>query len=125
MAQYYELLDTLLRVLKAQPLTLLHVFHHAVVLVMAYGVRARRPRACGGCPALTRARRTQWLEYAQSLQVIALLANTGVHVVMCAPMQLARTHARTDPLLTPCRAGTPTTSCAPWGCGRAARSRLR
>jgi hypothetical protein len=39
-AQYYELLDTLLRVLKAQPLTFLHVFHHAVVLVMAYGVRS-------------------------------------------------------------------------------------
>jgi hypothetical protein len=25
----------------------------------------------------------QWLEFAQSLQVIALLTNTGVHVIMC------------------------------------------
>jgi fatty acid elongase 3 len=44
-AQYYELLDTVLRVLKAQPLTFLHVFHHAVVLVMAYGVRSPRHAA--------------------------------------------------------------------------------
>jgi hypothetical protein len=43
-AQYYELLDTFLRVAKGQPLTFLHVFHHAVVLTMAYGVR-RAPHA--------------------------------------------------------------------------------
>ena len=59
-SKYYELLDTVLRVLKAQPLTFLHVFHHALVLLMAY------------C----------WLELVQSLQVIGLLANTGIHVVM-------------------------------------------
>lgn len=50
----------MLRVLKAQPLTLLHVFHHAAVLVMAHF----------------------WLRAAQSLQVLGLLANTGVHVLM-------------------------------------------
>ena len=78
-AQYYELLDTLLRVLKAQPLTFLHVFHHAIVLVMAYGVRVCG--SCLACAALT-PRGAQWLEFAQSLQVIALLTNTGIHVMM-------------------------------------------
>lgn len=60
LSKYYELLDTVLRVLKGQPLTVLHVFHHAVVLVMAFS----------------------WLEYRQSLQVVGLLTNTGVHVIM-------------------------------------------
>ena len=53
-AQYYELLDTVLRVLKAQPLTFLHVFHHAVVLVMAYGVRRRATRRNVSTAVLTR-----------------------------------------------------------------------
>ena len=81
--------------------------------------RAQRPRsaAAGG-----RARGgAQWLEHVQSLQVIALLTNTGVHVVMCAPA--LRRNAQ--PLSLPAamraprigfgdEAGTPTTSCAPW-----------
>jgi len=46
--------------LQAKPLSFLHVFHHATVVVMAY----------------------LWLEAGQSLQQIALLTNTGVHVVM-------------------------------------------
>lgn len=46
--------------LQAKPLSFLHVFHHAMVVVMAY----------------------LWLEAGQSLQQIALLTNTGVHVVM-------------------------------------------
>jgi hypothetical protein len=91
-AQYYELLDTVLRVLKGQPLTFLHVFHHAVVLTMAYGVRSPRltrtqphPRAAdAAAPA------AQWLEFAQSLQVVALLTNTGIHVIMCACVAGAR-----------------------------------
>ena len=61
-SKYYEFVDTLLQLLRDRPLKFLHVFHHAVVVVMAWG----------------------WLEYAQSLQVIALLTNTGVHVVMYA-----------------------------------------
>jgi hypothetical protein len=36
------------------------VFHHSIVVVMAY----------------------LWLEAAQSLQQIALLTNTGIHVMM-------------------------------------------
>ena len=83
LVQYYELLDTFLRVFKAQPLTFLHVFHHAVVLAMAYGVRTSALQARRVWRWLTRAR-AQWLEFAQSLQVIALLTNTGVHVIMCA-----------------------------------------
>lgn len=59
-SKYYELLDTPLRVLKGQPLTVLHVFHHAVVIAMAYA----------------------WLDSIQSLQFIGLLTNTGIHVVM-------------------------------------------
>ena len=45
---------------QAKPLSLLHVFHHSIVVVMAY----------------------LWLEAAQSLQQIALLTNTGIHVMM-------------------------------------------
>lgn len=68
LSQFYELLDTVLRVLKAQPLSFLHLFHHAVVLLMSYG----------------------WLQFAQSLQVIGLLTNTGIHVVMCARLLCSR-----------------------------------
>lgn len=46
--------------LKRRPLTFLHVFHHAIVIVMSFF----------------------WLHYAQSLQIIALLTNTSVHVLM-------------------------------------------
>ena len=56
--QYYELLDTFLRVLKGQPLTFLHVFHHAVVLTMAYGVRGGAPH-CGKTALWSRARGTR------------------------------------------------------------------
>ena len=45
---------------QGKPLSFLHVFHHATVVVMAY----------------------LWLAAGQSLQQIALLTNTGVHVVM-------------------------------------------
>eukprot|EP00850_Spirogloea_muscicola_P008118 SM000042S15385 [mRNA] locus=s42:656320:657313:- [translate_table: standard] len=60
LSKYYELLDTALLLLRAKPLTLLHVYHHALVLVMCY----------------------LWLDDQQSLQTIALLTNTGIHVVM-------------------------------------------
>jgi GNS1/SUR4 family len=59
-SKYYELLDTLLLVLKGRPLTTLHVFHHAIVIGMAYA----------------------WLDSVQSLQVVGLLTNTGIHVIM-------------------------------------------
>ena len=46
--------------LQAKPLTFLHVFHHATVVPMAFF----------------------WLADAQSLQQIALLTNTFIHVIM-------------------------------------------
>lgn len=46
--------------IQAKKLTFLHVFHHATVVIMAW----------------------LWLHTAQSLQTIALLTNTFVHVVM-------------------------------------------
>ena len=46
--------------MQAKPLTTLHVFHHSLVVVMAF----------------------LWLDTAQSLQHIALLTNTAIHVVM-------------------------------------------
>jgi hypothetical protein len=62
LSKYYELLDTILQILKGRepPHFFLHVYHHATVLLMAWA----------------------WIEYKVSLQFIALLFNTGVHVVM-------------------------------------------
>eukprot|EP00897_Mesotaenium_endlicherianum_P005527 jgi/Mesen1/5001/ME000025S04401 len=60
LSKFYELLDTLLLVLKKKPLSVLHVYHHALVIVMCY----------------------LWLQERQSLQTIGLLTNTGIHVVM-------------------------------------------
>lgn len=59
-SKYYELVDTVILILKKRPLTFLHVFHHATVIFMSFF----------------------WLEFAMSLQIVALLTNTGVHVVM-------------------------------------------
>ena len=50
----------MLVILQAKPLTFLHVFHHATVVPMAFF----------------------WLADAQSLQQIALLTNTFIHVIM-------------------------------------------
>lgn len=60
LSKFYELLDTVILILKNRPLTFLHVFHHATVIFMCFF----------------------WLQYSQSLQIIALLTNTGVHVIM-------------------------------------------
>lgn len=46
--------------MQGKKLTFLHVFHHAWVVMMAFW----------------------WLEAAQSLQQIALLTNTAIHVLM-------------------------------------------
>jgi fatty acid elongase 3 len=79
LSKYYELLDTVLQLLKGRPPPhfALHVYHHAVVLVMAWG----------------------WVEYIQTLSFIGLLFNTSVHVVMCdggpcnIPLHLPRPNA--------------------------------
>ncbi|XP_002980011.2 elongation of fatty acids protein 3-like [Selaginella moellendorffii] len=60
LSKFYELLDTAILILRKKPLTFLHVFHHSTVIVMCFF----------------------WLQFTQSLQVIALLTNTGVHVAM-------------------------------------------
>lgn len=63
-SKYYELIDTLLALLRASrpPHFGLHVYHHALVPVMVWN----------------------WLEYRMNLQHIGLLWNTFVHVVMYA-----------------------------------------
>ncbi|CAE7256291.1 unnamed protein product [Symbiodinium sp. CCMP2592] len=63
-SKYYELVDTLLALLRASrpPHFGLHVYHHALVPVMVW----------------------HWLEYCTTLQHIGLLWNTFVHVVMYA-----------------------------------------
>ena len=53
-------LITGLAAMQAKEPSFLHVFHHSVVVVMAF----------------------LWLEAAQSLQQIALLVNTSIHVLM-------------------------------------------
>jgi len=62
LSKYYELLDTVLQLLKGRPPPhfFLNVYHHAVVLLMAWS----------------------WLENVQSLSFIGLLFNASVHVVM-------------------------------------------
>lgn len=60
LSKYYEFLDTTLLVIKLKTTSFLHVFHHAIVVIMAW----------------------LWVDQAQTLQWGGLLTNTGVHVVM-------------------------------------------
>ena len=62
LSKYYELLDTFLQLARGKPPPhfILHVYHHAAVLFMAWA----------------------WCEYKQSLHFIGLAWNTAVHVVM-------------------------------------------
>ncbi|CAB9509781.1 Putative elongation of fatty acids protein DDB_G0272012 [Seminavis robusta] len=62
LSKYYELLDTALQLARGKPPPhfALHVYHHSVVLFMAWA----------------------WCEYHQSLHFIGLAFNTAVHVVM-------------------------------------------
>eukprot|EP00592_Proboscia_alata_P005421 CAMPEP_0194373360 /NCGR_PEP_ID=MMETSP0174-20130528/21789_1 /TAXON_ID=216777 /ORGANISM="Proboscia alata, Strain PI-D3" /LENGTH=208 /DNA_ID=CAMNT_0039152383 /DNA_START=228 /DNA_END=854 /DNA_ORIENTATION=- len=62
LSKYYELLDTVLQLLKGRPPPhfFLHVYHHSMVLFMAWS----------------------WLETVQTLQFGGLIFNTAVHVVM-------------------------------------------
>ena len=64
LSKFYELLDTLFQLAKGGPVRhpWLHIYHHAVVMFMAWS----------------------WVEHAQSLQFIGMLFNTAVHVVMYA-----------------------------------------
>lgn len=60
LSKFYELIDTLILVLKKKKLNFLHVYHHSLVILMSY----------------------LWLQGQQSLQTVGLLANTGIHVLM-------------------------------------------
>ena len=62
LSKYYELIDTLLQLMRgrAPPHFALHVYHHACVMMMSWA----------------------WCEYVQTLQFGGLLFNTAVHVVM-------------------------------------------
>ncbi|CAI5522420.1 unnamed protein product [Closterium sp. Naga37s-1] len=60
LSKYYELLDTVILVLKNKPLSFLHVYHHATIVFLCW----------------------LWLTNTQSLQVIAITINTGIHVMM-------------------------------------------
>jgi len=62
LSKYYELLDTAIQLARGKPPPnfLLHVYHHAAVLFMAWA----------------------WCDTKQSLQFIGLAFNTYVHVVM-------------------------------------------
>ena len=59
-SKLYELIDTVILVVKRKPLTFLHVGHHACVVLMSY----------------------LWLTERQSLQAIALATNATIHVFM-------------------------------------------
>jgi GNS1/SUR4 family len=60
LSKFYEFVDTLFLALRRKPTSFLHVFHHALVVVMAW----------------------LWVDQRQTLQWGGLLTNTAVHVVM-------------------------------------------
>ena len=60
LSKYVELLDTVILALKGKPLSFLHVFHHASMPIMCW----------------------LWIVDRQSMQEIALLTNTLIHVIM-------------------------------------------
>jgi hypothetical protein len=60
LTKFWELLDTVLLVLRGKPLTLLHVLHHSSVMFEVYS----------------------WLETEMVVGVWGMLANSGVHVLM-------------------------------------------
>merc|ERR1712167_407455 len=68
-SKYYELLDTMLQLTKSgrPPFFFMHTYHHSIVVVMSW----------------------LWLEYAMSLQFIAVLFNVFVHTVMYLYFALA------------------------------------
>ena len=95
LSKFYELLDTVLQMLKGRrpPHYFLHVYHHVVVMFTTWG----------------------WLEYGMTLQYIGMLWNTFVHVVMyyyyylksqgvprSGVARVIRCNALTTPILTTC-----------------------
>mmetsp|Transcript_23992 Transcript_23992/g.31367 ORF Transcript_23992/g.31367 Transcript_23992/m.31367 type:complete len:260 (+) Transcript_23992:96-875(+) len=62
LSKYYELLDTVITLVRGRPPPhfVLHVYHHACVLIMTWS----------------------WMEYSTTLQFLGMMFNTSVHVVM-------------------------------------------
>ncbi|KAI8907732.1 ELO family [Powellomyces hirtus] len=60
LSKFYELLDTVILVLKKKPVIFLHWYHHAIVIVMVWS----------------------WLQYGIVFSVLGTIANAGVHVFM-------------------------------------------
>lgn len=60
LTKYHQLFDTVIWILRKKPLTFLHVFHRIAVVCVCYA----------------------WLEYSQSLQIVAILATTLLYVVV-------------------------------------------
>ncbi|KAJ3277800.1 hypothetical protein HDU76_010171 [Blyttiomyces sp. JEL0837] len=59
-SKFYELLDTVILVLKKKPLIFLHWYHHAIVILMVW----------------------TWLQYGILFSSLGMMANTLVHVFM-------------------------------------------
>ncbi|KAJ3100429.1 hypothetical protein HDU97_002216 [Phlyctochytrium planicorne] len=59
-SKFYELLDTVILVLRKKTLIFLHWYHHAIVIVMVW----------------------TWLEYGVTFSALGMIANTFVHVFM-------------------------------------------
>jgi hypothetical protein len=60
LTKYHQLFDTVIRILRKKPLTFLHVFHRIAVVFVCYA----------------------WLEFSQSLQIVAILDTTLLYVVV-------------------------------------------
>jgi len=60
LTKYHQLFDTVIWILRKKPLTFLHVFHRIAVVCVCYA----------------------WLEFSQSLQIVAILATTLLYVVV-------------------------------------------
>lgn len=60
LTKYQQLFDTVIKILRKKPLTFLHVFHRIVVVCVCFA----------------------WLEFSQSLQIVAILATTLLYVVV-------------------------------------------
>jgi hypothetical protein len=60
LTKYHQLFDTVIWILHKKPLTFLHVFHRITVVCVCYA----------------------WLEFSQSLQIVAILATTVLYVVV-------------------------------------------
>jgi hypothetical protein len=60
LTKYFQLLDTLITLLRKRPLTFLHIFHHIMAIFTCFF----------------------WLEFSQSLQILGILTNTLVYVIV-------------------------------------------